>query len=213
MLWISPRKYLGSRVRTRTDPPPGTKRSLVHTAIQLMIAQQAYEESCVVALAREGGLRLREACLLDVGNALTQAKKVGKIRVTRGTKGGYGRFMERWVPVTPTLLKALIFSSKVQGGRSCLVPATKTLIQFSDSVHHQWDKARTTLAIGKIHDLRAAYACDRYAEITGHPAPVLNGGTVVASTSADLQARLIISNELGHRRVDILAAYIGGRKR
>ena len=72
----------------------------------------------------------------------------------------------------------------------------------------------------KLHGLRHAYAQRRYEVLThaltkgyGWKAPVL-GGPSVSQLNAfekhvDLQARLILSNELGHSRAQILRSYIG----
>ncbi|MBI3774834.1 MAG: integrase, partial [Gammaproteobacteria bacterium] len=57
-------------------------------------------------------------------------------------------------------------------------------------------------------DLRAAYACERYEQITGHPAPVV-AGERQANKHDDQTARQIIAQELGHGRIDVAAAYLG----
>ena len=58
-----------------------------------------------------------------------------------------------------------------------------------------------------FHDLRAAYACERYQQLTGQPAPV-NGGRC-ADRTLDRKRAQQISHELGHNRIDVVAAYIG----
>ncbi len=62
-----------------------------------------------------------------------------------------------------------------------------------------------------FHELRAAYACERYHQITHHPAPV-NGGSNQLDQQLDNEARVTISYELGHGRIEIAAAYIGSKK-
>ncbi len=64
--------------------------------------------------------------------------------------------------------------------------------------------------LGKLHDLRAAYACERYQALAGAAAPAV-GGPRVASSEADRAARDTIAQELGHGRSDVVATYIGGR--
>ncbi len=59
-----------------------------------------------------------------------------------------------------------------------------------------------------FHDLRVAYACERYEALTGTPAPVV-AGERVADRESDRAARVIIARELGHGRVEIVAAYCG----
>jgi hypothetical protein len=58
------------------------------------------EPASVVRLARNFGLRLREAVLADLHEWRRQAKTFGRIDVREGTKGGRGREVERWVPVS-----------------------------------------------------------------------------------------------------------------
>jgi len=60
---------------------------------------------------------------------------------------------------------------------------------------------------GGLHDLRAAYACERYESLTCNPAPVA-GGEIV-DRAADREAREQIAAELGHGRIDVVAEYVG----
>ena len=62
-----------------------------------------------------------------------------------------------------------------------------------------------------FHELRAAYACERYEQITQHPAPINGGQCYQVDRNLDREARWQISCELGHGRIDVIAAYIGGR--
>ena len=61
--------------------------------------------------------------------------------------------------------------------------------------------------------MRAAYACRRYQQLTGYPAPVITeNGKRTAPKDTDTQARLIISKEMGHHRIDVIASYIGSSR-
>jgi hypothetical protein len=74
--------------------------------------------------------------------------------------------------------------------------------------------ARDTLHVLNLkgfHELRAAYACERYEQITQHPAPINGGQCCQVDKTLDREARRQISYELGHGRIDVVAAYIGGR--
>jgi len=62
-----------------------------------------------------------------------------------------------------------------------------------------------------FHELRAAYACERYEQITQHRAPINGGQCCQVDKNLDLEARSQISYELGHGRIDVVAAYIGGQ--
>ena len=80
--------------------------------------------------------------------------------------------------------------------------------QWNDRVHHTWAKARDEFGLGKLHDLRAAYACERYLALTGYPAPVIAGRRLV-NVEIDRQARFTVAAELGHGRMDVISTYIG----
>jgi hypothetical protein len=67
------------------------------------------------------------------------------------------------------------------------------------------------LELKGFHDLRAAYACDRYQALTGHPAPVV-AGERAAAKGDDMAAREVLSAELGHGRVDVVSAYVGSAR-
>jgi len=74
--------------------------------------------------------------------------------------------------------------------------------------------ARETLhqrGLKGFHELRAAYACERYEQLTGHAAPVNGGHCYRNERDLDQKARQQISLELGHNRIDVMSAYIGGR--
>ena len=62
-----------------------------------------------------------------------------------------------------------------------------------------------------FHELRAAYACERYELITKHRAPVNGGHCCQVDRNLDRAARRQIGYELGHGRIDVVAAYIGGQ--
>ena len=59
-----------------------------------------------------------------------------------------------------------------------------------------------------FHELRAAYACERYQQLTGAAAPVVAGGRQV-SKEEDTAARWVLTQELGHGRIDVVSSYIG----
>ena len=62
-----------------------------------------------------------------------------------------------------------------------------------------------------FHELRAAYACERYEQLTGHAAPINGDHCYRINRDLDQQARQQISLELRHDRIDVMSAYIGGR--
>jgi hypothetical protein len=80
----------------------------------------------------------------------------------------------------------------------------QTVLPAREALHEQELKG--------FHELRAAYACERYEQLTGHAAPVNGGHCYRIDRNLDQQARQQISLELGHNRIDVVSAYIGGRE-
>lgn len=58
-----------------------------------------------------------------------------------------------------------------------------------------------------LHDLKAAYAAERYEQLTGVSAPVMTDER--APKEIDRKARLIIAQELGHGRYEVTNEYLG----
>lgn len=90
-----------------------------------------------------------------------------------------------------------------------LIPELKTYKQQLNLYTKQLQRA----GISKAHGLRHAYAQKRYQEITGWKCPVKGGPHKNELTAEqirlDREARLQISNDLGHDREDVLAVYVG----
>jgi hypothetical protein len=210
-IWLSPEIYIGRRSRIRKTPPAGMDKSNINLLAQELIAKGKARFAIAILTARYLGLRKREACLFDYKVAYQQAQIHGRVRICKGTKGGYGRRMQRWVPVDSTQIMILEFAAQEQGSHTSIIPRNKTLKQFMQALDREWEGIRSEYGLKKIHDLRASYACARYREITGFAAPVLNIGSVAAPVKLDKQARRTISRELGHLRIDIIGAYVGGR--
>jgi integrase len=160
----------------------------------------------VAVLARELGLRSKEAALLNAHKALQEARERGRMTIVDGTKGG----RPRTVPVLQEQqLSALANAATLQGAGRALISVEQNWKQFRENTLRQGRGPLQQAGITGYHDLRAAYACDRYQQLTGHPAPVIAGGIV--DKHQDRLAREQISAELGHGRIDVVAEYIGGR--
>lgn len=206
---VAPAGLVGKRSHVRTELPAGLDRQAVRQCANQLRTNGHERIASVAELARELGLRLREASMLDARAALRQAIKRGSVNVTAGTKGGRGHRVDRWVPVTKTGMGCLARAAKAQGSGRNLIPADLTWRQWNTRVHHVWAAVRDDFSLKKLHDLRAAYACDRYRALTGSAAPVVVGRRL-ADRNADRTARNTIAQELGHARSDVVAAYIGG---
>ncbi len=206
---VAPAALVGKRSHVRIKAPAGLDRQAVRQCAD-QLRQHGHERiASVVELARALGLRLREASMLDARAALRQARKQGAVNITAGTKGGRGHRVDRWVPVSKTGMGCLVRAAKAQGTGRNLIPSELSWRQWNTYVHHVWAGVRDDYNLKKLHDLRAAYACERYRSITGSVAPVI-AGRRITDRSTDRAARNTIAQELGHARSDVVAAYIGG---
>lgn len=181
----------------------------------------------IVDLARSFGLRFEEASKLDARSALSEAKETGKITIENGTKGG----QSREVPITnEKQLETLKNSSELQGNDRSMIQGDKTYAE------HQREAYRET---SNFHAERHAYANERYSQLIQEKlgieikSPVLSdkpegqrwanyvasqayeqgvGITPELARELDREARLELSQELGHHREDVVSAYIGGQR-
>lgn len=208
---VAPAALVGQRSQARTNPPTGLDRKVVHRCAN-QLRQNGHERiAAVVEVARALGLRLREASLLDARIALNQAQKYNAVNITAGTKGGRGHRVDRWVPISRSGVTSLTRAVLAQGECRNLLPTDLSWKQWNSYVHHVWSTVRHNHGLKTIHDLRAAYACERYQQLTGLPAPVV-AGKRQADRETDQAVRETIALELGHARIDVVAAYIGGAR-
>jgi hypothetical protein len=94
------------------------------------------------------------------------------------------------------------------GGQNLLRPDESFDDLVNDGEVHRARKILHEFGIKGYHELRAAWACERYEEMSGATAPVLQTGTSPGQKNDD-PFRLTLARELGHDRVDVVAAYIG----
>ena len=100
--------------------------------------------------------------------------------------------------------------SSPAGSRNLIAPHESYLSFLQQIIRPARDILHTHNLKG-FHELRAAYACERYEQITQHRAPINGGQCCQVDRNLDRAARRQISYELGHGRIDVVAAYIGGR--
>ena len=115
------------------------------------------------------------------------------------------------MPVSNEALTTLATAKALQGTNKNLIPEQSNFKQWRDHAYSQWRLATKDTELRGFHELRAAYACERYAQITGSSAPVISGSRTVAR-ELDHKARVVIALELGHSRTDVLVAYLGSAK-
>ena len=215
---INPAEALNAkRCHIRTEPPELSREKL--SAAQQELCDQGHNCIAVLlGLCRELGLRSREAALLDCQKALSQAREQGVIDIERGTKGGRGKStatspsrVERLIPVSDTAMKALETAATFQNDKDNLVTEHQRLPDFLSAVRHYSGTVLKKHGLNNRHDLRAAYACERYQQITDTAAPVIAGKRECLK-SLDRKARERISGELGHGRKSVVASYIGSSR-
>lgn len=208
----SPSEYVGQRCHARSEVPTGYDLGVVRTVVTQLEGDGLYRASLVVKLARYFGVRLREAVLCDRLQWEKQARERMSIDVRSGTKGGRGKEVERWVPVTEDGLRILLELNQVceaaGSGNNLLRPDESFDSFVNDGEINNARKYLHACGINSYRDLRSAWACERYQELTGFMAPVF-GEAVKAGREVDVNARKIMAPEIGHNRVDVLAAYVG----
>ncbi|WP_025996613.1 integrase domain-containing protein [Pseudomonas viridiflava] len=210
----SPSEALGmQRTSVRSSVPQGQDHEQVKRVVEALCGHQQSRAAAITLLARATGMRLRETILADLPRLQREAKQFGKINIQDGTKGGRsGASAPRWITVDDHIHDALRFAEKVSpdGSRNLLAPNERYLDFLQGIVRPARDIIHKHNLKG-FHELRAAYACERYEQITQHPAPINGGRCYQLDRHLDQEARVQISYELGHGRIDVISAYIGGR--
>jgi hypothetical protein len=121
------------------------------------------------------------------------------------TKGG----RPREIPIRNDEQRRVLEEAKALADGGSLIPADKTYVEQLRRFEHQCSAA----GIHRVHGHRHQYAQTRYRELTGWAAPAAGGPHSKDLTPAqrliDREARLTISQELGHERQSITAVYCG----
>jgi len=210
----SPSTALGMRrTSVRRSAPQGQDREHVKRIVDVLCEHQQLRTAAIAQLARATGMRLREAILADLPRLKREAEQYGKINIQEGTKGGRsGASAPRWITVDEHIRDALRFAEQVspEGSRNLLAPDERYL-DFQRGIVRPARDILHTHNLKGFHELRAAYACERYEQITQHLAPINGGRCYQLDRRLDQEARAQISCELGHGRIDVVSAYIGGR--
>ena len=204
---VSPTKDCGIEQRSaiRSEPIHALDREKVSQAAQITSERVSERAAAVIELARDLGLRSREASLLDAQGALIEAFRTGKITIEIGTKGG----RSREIPITSERqIETLQKAAEAQGSaRAVMDPTTNWKSWRESELRAAREIVQEVTGDRGLHDLRAAYAAERYEQITGTPAPVMTDDR--ADKEIDREARLVIAEELGHGRWEVTNEYLG----
>lgn len=182
--------YQGSRARTLSS---ATLARLNEPRIALALRLEA-----AFGLRREEALKFRPA-FADHGDRI--------VLKPSWCKNGRGRE----IAVVDAVQRQLLNELHRALGDGSLIPAGMSYVRFL-----QIYKARTRAAgLGNAHGLRHAYAQRLYRTLTGRECPARGGMTAEAMTQAerdaDVAARLRISRDLGHNRLEVTDTYLGRR--
>ena len=207
---VSPTKdcQIGQRSLIRETAPATLNQTTFESAARAVESRLGARAATLIELTRGFGLRSKEASLLDCKRALQEAGKTGKVTISAGTKGG----RTREVPILRDgQIRALERAASIQGANRSLMPKEHSWKTWREGPLRAVREALQEATGGDcLHDLRAAYAIERYQQLTRQPAPVVTRKPP-ADRKADRQARQIIARELGHNRIEITNAYLGGR--
>lgn len=212
MAWV---RWWGEKVRKSSVLPRDNaelgierrstwKGQKAHTTAADKLAALPPRAALALRVQMAFGLRLEESLKLrpavaDKGDALTLQAS--------WCKGGRARV----VPIRHPRQRALLNELRAAVCDGCLVPDGQSYITARKELE------RTTWAAGirNMHGHRHWYAQWRYKALTGADAPAAGGKTYeqmnTAERAADYRARLTVSQELGHNRIDITDAYLGRR--
>ncbi|MCK9608448.1 MAG: integrase domain-containing protein [Methylomonas sp.] len=209
---VSPTRDCG--IPKRCYIPESSKAMPQSQHDQLQTSVDDKRIAVLLNLQRTLGLRFKESALLDAQKALRQAQREGRITVFSGTKGG----KRRHVPVSAEAMEALKTAATLQDGPS-MVPANLRYVDFRDHCYSQAQQQPF-----QFHGQRHHYAQQRYETLTGVPAPINTSIAVsdwhsymatrlnidlTAAEALDQRARSILSQELGHERLEVVRVYIG----
>jgi len=177
-----------SKARTVTDPDLAQVRDL-HVRMSLELQQ-------VFGLRREEAIKFQPA-FADKGDYITLKAS--------WTKGG----KSREIPVRTEVQRSVLNRARQLAGNGSLIPSARNYRQQL----RIYERHTANAGLSKMHGLRHAYAQQRYQELAGWRAPAAGGPMAKALTAdqkrVDQAARLTISLELGHERIQVVAIYLG----
>lgn len=153
-------------------------------------------------LRREESMKFQPEFALD-GQTIDNARYV-RLKDS-WTKGG----RPRTIPITNEKQRQELknaYAQAIKNGGS-MIPKEKSykshLASFESVTH--------ALGVGQTHGLRHGYAQTRYRELMGFDCPAVGGSRSLSAdeVAKDKEIRMLISEELGHSRINITSVYLG----
>ncbi|MFW1993278.1 MULTISPECIES: phage integrase N-terminal domain-containing protein [Acinetobacter] len=152
-------------------------------------------------LRREESMKFQPLYALN-GRSVDTATEI-RLKST-WTKGG----RERVIPITSEKQRQQLRNTlALVRGENSLIPVEKTYKQHVSN----FEKVTAGLGIGQTHGLRHGYAQTRYRELMGFDCPAVGGYRSLSNDeiAKDKEIRMLISEELGHSRINITSVYLG----
>ena len=153
-------------------------------------------------LRREESMKFQPEFALD-GQWIDNAKYI--VLKPTWTKGKRGRT----IPISnenqrKELRKAYALAQKNGGS---MIPKEKSYKAHKSN----FEAVTHALGVGQTHGLRHGYAQTRYLELMGFPCPAVGGSRSLSADeiAKDKEIRMLISEELGHSRINITSVYLG----
>ena len=153
-------------------------------------------------LRREESMKFQPEFALD-GQTIENAKYI--VLKPTWTKGKRGRT----IPISnenqrKELRKAYALAQKNGGS---MIPKEKSYKAHKSN----FEAVTHALGVGQTHGLRHGYAQTRYLELMGFPCPAVGGSRSLSAdeVAKDKEIRMLISEELGHSRINITSVYLG----
>ena len=157
-------------------------------------------------LRREESMKFQPEFALD-GQWIDNAKYI--VLKPTWTKGKRGRT----IPISnenqrKELRKAYALAQKNGGS---MIPKEKSYKAHKSN----FEAVTHALGVGQTHGLRHGYAQTRYLELMGFPCPAVGGSRSLSAdeVAKDKEIRMLISEELGHSRINITSVYLGKKSK
>lgn len=150
------------------------------------------------------GLRREEALKFQPGYATRSGPGAIELKAS-WCKGGRART----VPITTEYQREVLTRASALAGKGSMIPPDKSYVAWLSTYKESTRQA----GMHNLHGLRHGYAQARFEALAGFKVPVAGGPSRDQMTpeqrAIDLQVRLQVSDELGHGREHVTAAYLG----
>ncbi|WP_144820422.1 integrase domain-containing protein [Marinobacter piscensis] len=206
-LQVSARDVLGvCRQSVRVKPIEADVVDTLYAADHA-VANGFERGAAVMRLARAWGMRVRECILQDLDRMKREIEATGEAAILEGCKGGR-KSKDRTIKATEFRMEALNYAIEVRpkGSRN-LLSETDTVKSFLLRVVNPCRKFLKRAGVPTFRELRAGFAQDIYEEVMAGPSPLKEA---IRDKIMDRVARAEVARQLGHSRVSVASAYVGG---